>query len=932
MTTKEFEKIVSQLRSTLIIGLGGSGHRAALWLKHLLLAYWPAELVEQRVRLLVFDTAQEELSVDHHGRRITLQPGLEFFDIGQTPVPNIKRNLDQQQAIKERLGNLIPDLPPAVLRNGAKQLRPLGLLALLWRYNEVETQLRDAIWGLAGRHHKESQEGINVFIVNSLVGGTGSSAFIDIAYVVRDLFDELGTLADFCYISGVGLLPRAFHGIAGPNLVPNTVASLKELNHCMMQGDFKVRYPNGRVISTMQPPFNVYYLVDGIDERGHTWNGSNEVCRLAAEAVFLQMGSQVGRKHENDFDNLDEVLVRRTGDGNGTFFGSFGLASLVFPGEAVARLCATRQASRIIETGLLADPALALPDGEQSIVEQVSDLVDAAGLKPARLLEQLALDPEGAPLTVDLGTPGWVNKLAPSDVPAELIRYVRDYEQTRIGTDFKRCLSLNESKITTTAGVQITRQLHGLVRRYGLPVGVIWLEKLLATLENHAARQNQRRQELESRQAGLAQELSHLEPVFLQSVEGAFLWRGRRIAKAQHSYMATAEKLCQVRWAGDQSASLARLYGQLGHLVQEQLAATHAVLSRLRVVKKGLATQPQLASPRLSGVTTRSLATESLVETLFNQYVTTAADTMVTLFSGDATPLEWQALSPAEVADLLLDHCRQAFEPIAGMGIEEVLKHPNLEAEPGVLHAWLLAQATPSWNLDRTRLSDGGADLRRLEVIGVPNDQQSVYQRHAKTLVTTGERGRITAFVARVGAPHTALQQWDSYEAAYEQARGHTPLHILPQFQINGERAHQTFALGSIFGFIYSQGSYFYYVPADALAREVRLGQGLANSLQAFARQEGLVQEVRERAEQRVATDGVEATLRALSQYYDHPNGRYPADDLVLDLKRLVRAYADELRQIHQFAPIALGPAADGRTPAPETISATNGKGEGDGS
>jgi hypothetical protein len=251
-------------------------------------------------------------------------------------VANIKRNLDKQAAIEERLGGVMANLPPTVLRSGAKQLRPLGLLALLWRYTEVETRLRDVIWSLAGRqHNNENREGVNVFIVNSLVGGTGSSAFLDVAHIVRDLFDELGSLADFCYITGVGVLPRAFHGVTGPNLIPNAVASLKELNHCMMRGGFKARYPNGRVISTVQPPFNIYYLVDGIDERGHTWSGVNAVCRLAAEAIFLQMGSQVGQKHENDFDNLDEVLVRQTAEGDGTFYGSFGLAALVFPGAAM---------------------------------------------------------------------------------------------------------------------------------------------------------------------------------------------------------------------------------------------------------------------------------------------------------------------------------------------------------------------------------------------------------------------------------------------------------------------------------------------------------------------------------------------------------------------------------------------------------------------
>jgi hypothetical protein len=214
-----------------------------------------------------------------------------------------------------------------------------------------------------------------------------------------------------------------------------------------------------------------------------------------------------------------------------------------------------------------------------------------------------------------------------------------------------------------------------------------------------------------------------------------------------------------------------------------------------------------------------------------------------------------------------------------------------------------MSQATPSWNLDRTRLSDGGAALQRLEVLGVPDETGSLYRRHARTLVSTGDAARLTAFVAHIGAAHTAIQQWDGYLATYHQARGHVPLHILPHFQADNERARQTFALGSIFGFINSQGAYFYYNPADPLARPVKLAQGLANSLQVFTSKDGLVQETRERLEQVVASRGIEAILRTLTKYYDTPNGRYPADELVLELKRLVRAYADELRQIHQFTP-----------------------------
>ena len=120
----------------------------------------------------------------------------------------------------------------------------------------------------------------------------------------------------------------------------------------MTRNDFCAAYPNGRVIEPTSSPFNLYYVIDGVDERGRVWPGINAVCRLAARSLYLQMGSQVGRKGENDFDNLDEVLSG-TDDHAGTFLGSVGLSVCQFNAAVAHDLCARRQAVRLIREGWL---------------------------------------------------------------------------------------------------------------------------------------------------------------------------------------------------------------------------------------------------------------------------------------------------------------------------------------------------------------------------------------------------------------------------------------------------------------------------------------------------------------------------------------------------------------------------------------------------
>lgn len=51
---------------------------------------------------------------------------------------------------------------------------------------------------------------------------------------------------------------------------------------------------------------------------------------MTARGIYLQMSSQLGRKGENAFDNLNEALTGQTANGEGTFYSSFGLGYLLF--------------------------------------------------------------------------------------------------------------------------------------------------------------------------------------------------------------------------------------------------------------------------------------------------------------------------------------------------------------------------------------------------------------------------------------------------------------------------------------------------------------------------------------------------------------------------------------------------------------------------
>ena len=146
------------------------------------------------------------------------------------------------------------------------------------------------------------------------------------------------------------------------------------------------------------------------------------------------------------------------------------------------------------------------------------------------------------------------------------------------------------------------------------------------------------------------------------------------------------------------------------------------------------------------------------------------------------------------------------------------------------------------------------------------------------------------------GAPPSALQQYNLYQEALERLRHKRPLYVLPDFLTTSDQGRLMFALGSIFGLIYSQGTFFYYQPADPLSNPVKLANGLSNAINAFIEREELVGEVTERVNAQIARLGLREAIATLTGYYSNSTGNNTSLDEPL------RDYAESLRSIDAFS------------------------------
>ncbi|MBK8989885.1 MAG: hypothetical protein IPM39_28120 [Chloroflexi bacterium] len=890
---------LEQMRPALIIGTGGTGQIILTYLKVILeTRYGP--LWRQRIRLLAFDTAEEPFSVPGPHGLVMLEPTSEFIHIGNVPVLAIKRNLRSQEAIQERLGSIMNTLAPVVLRSGAKQLRVLGLLAMLWNYTAVSEQISQALWSLAGRGqtdaaHVSQQQGINVFICGSLVGGTGSGTMLDLAYLVRDYFTELGAQAEFCHITGIGVLHQAFQGITGPNIVANCGAFLRELNHLMVKDGFRARYPDGRTIQAQEAPFDIFHAIDGVDARGQTWNDIYEVAAMTAEAMFLQMGTQMGRKGENAFDNLDEALSGQTADGQGHFLGSFGKGDLLFDAPMVAELHTDWFLLELLrENWLLA--------AQRERADQLATGL-LAGLSGDQVRSYLRLDPEtGQEWLVDLTPPAWLTRKGADELPAEASQYVQEYGQARIKEVCLPQISQQAEQLIQATRRQWEEWLVGRLFAVEnspatLVAALTQTQEALHNLTQQAQKQIAAEEQTLSR---LAETVSQLETALNRAATGFPLGRANRIRVALTHYFQAAQSYHETQVSHHLTRAQRSVWFESSQWVGRHIQALTSLRERLAGIRDYLEAETPRRLQKLSagGIATVSLASPEFVTALYQRHRPGWADVPHRLGNG----LTWLSLDQEGLLQELTARLSPYFEPVKRIGVEQAIREQAEEVSPRARRQQLFQLATPSWNLNRARLVDGGAGLARLEVLGVPDVGDTLFDGEPM-MVSTHDPYRLTALVVVAGAPPSALQQYDLYQQALERHQNKRPLYVLPDFLISSDQGRLMFALGSIFGLIYSQGTFFYYQPADPLSIAVKLANGLANAINAFIEREELVAEVNERVNAQIAGLGLREAIHVLSGYYSSVSpGPTSLDEPLRELKRLVRDYTDSLRSIDAFS------------------------------
>lgn len=373
-------RVQLEVRPALIVGVGGTGCLAVKRIKERMLEISHGRSVPF-IRYVVIDTTAQDPSL------IRLDHG-EFANIGQMDFNDIVQNRGDYP----HLDYWFPDhkFKPMQLGLGAMGVRHIGRLCY-FQYREspkvrdmflnrirdlMNPSLPDQIreLGYVTDLRVDQTIGIDVHIIGSGSGGTGSGMFLDLAYDIRRWAK---THARSARVIGHLMLPDAFEGVIPepvmPQAVNNAFCLLAEIDHFIDKGKWSVRYKSETVASG-ETPFDFIYLLGRKGTDGAV-RSRDELIRQIGSVVACLCTTPVGKDLMDSAVNLvPPILSNNEPKYNKPCpYSSYGISVGEADPQEIAREAAPILMRRVVERVFRAEfAARADETAEGFLAEQVS--------------------------------------------------------------------------------------------------------------------------------------------------------------------------------------------------------------------------------------------------------------------------------------------------------------------------------------------------------------------------------------------------------------------------------------------------------------------------------------------------------------------------------------------------------------------------------
>lgn len=392
---------------TLIIGVGGTGLEAMTRVRRLIVECYGSLAKLPVVSFLHIDTDQNYKVKKPEMAGPPLEENEKFWArVSYKNADDIKNNATTNSWYHDWLP---PELTTEQLvsQEGAGQIRSCGRFAFFYNHKEIQKKCKEA----KGRIPKELDQltidndviivknELNIFVVGSISGGTGSGMLIDLGYCLRDWFQGETKLNTIAIIP----TPDAFSGISGDiRTQENGYAALMELNYFSdTKNTYNVKYgaAEGTRIIKSQPPYDFLYLTGTRNELRELKIAT--IHEMMAQQIFMTLASDFASYKITVRDNVSKSAIKEVdqptnpqqdpiGRSYSLNFLSFGIASIEIPVHAIRKSLAVKLAADLYQWWLNANVQLP-SDVQQEAEAELKEL----NLSSKELLNEILLNPDG---------------------------------------------------------------------------------------------------------------------------------------------------------------------------------------------------------------------------------------------------------------------------------------------------------------------------------------------------------------------------------------------------------------------------------------------------------------------------------------------------------------------------------------------------------
>ncbi|MCP5420868.1 MAG: hypothetical protein H6970_09360 [Gammaproteobacteria bacterium] len=347
---------LENLKPTLLVGVGGTGCEIAD--RVYAMAKANQVLTSNRINILGFDTDDNDI------RR---HPHLSGRQLIRTSTPNTVFELLYSHHgqidgwfVDDR--DLTAEIRQMNLMDGAGQMRMLSRLAFQTALKDarIRADIDNALSGLATHDGQTAFEGqVNVLMVGSLAGGTGSGMFLQAALLLGQKLREMGFSPE---IRGLFLLPDIFVQAARlpvqqiPSVLANGYAALLELNAILLQTagrsplPVKFEYVPGHDLQPDGMPFVSVVLLDYENTRGGNLGRNLKAYKeTAVRAAYTLLFTPIGGRVDSVGVNEVRQRLAAAAQGVSNCFASIGVGAVVYPRERMLDYLALQFGQNILE-------------------------------------------------------------------------------------------------------------------------------------------------------------------------------------------------------------------------------------------------------------------------------------------------------------------------------------------------------------------------------------------------------------------------------------------------------------------------------------------------------------------------------------------------------------------------------------------------------